>query len=51
MYWCLKLTAFYIDANFLVEELSILSECVLEGSSGAPSFATDLLNDWALYKT
>lgn len=48
MYWCLRLTAFYIDANLLVGELSILSEHVLEGSSGAPTFVTDLFNDFQL---
>lgn len=32
----------------LAEEVSVLSELVLEGSSGAPRFVTDLFNDFKL---
>lgn len=47
MYQCLRLQPF-IDEILLAEEASALGERVLEGSSGAPSFVTDLFNDFKL---
>lgn len=47
MYQCLRLQPF-IDDILLAEEASALGERVLEGSSGAPSFVTDLFNDFKL---
>lgn len=34
--------------QIVLAEVSVLSELVLEGSSGAPSFVTDLFNDFKL---